>query len=135
MRFGRATDQVAMAIALLTCSVLPCLAAQEGALGHLGVSSSPVQFPSIARLVFGFALATGLMIGALVLMKRYGKRWLAKSSADGVVRTICHTTVAPGLRLTLISVDGQRILLAENRHQLQMTKLASTDPPSRESPQ
>jgi hypothetical protein len=135
MTSARAAERVTVAIALLVCPVLSCLAAQDGDLSHLGVSASPVQFPSLARLVFGFVLATGLMIGAMVLIKRYGKKWLPGSAAGGAVSTICHTTAAPGLRLTLVSVDGQRILIAENRHQLQMVTIPRPDPQSGVSPQ
>jgi flagellar biogenesis protein FliO len=77
----------------------------------------------LLRLTVGFSLTVVLVVAAMWLLRRYGNRFM-RATTGFAVRTLGRATVAPGLRVTVVDVEGLRFLIAESRQHLQVVPLA-----------
>lgn len=84
-----------------------------------------VELPSMGRVIFVFLLIAGLAVGAAYALRRYSPNFARGLVPQGPLRVIDRATLNAGLRVHLVEVDGERLLIAENRTGLAMLQLRS----------
>lgn len=90
-----------------------------------------VEMPSMGRVIFVFLLIAGLAVGAAYALRRYSPNFArGLMQQQGPIRVIDRATLNAGLRVHLVEVDGERLLIAENRTGLSMMQLRAPAPGS-----
>lgn len=82
-----------------------------------------VEMPSMGRVIFVFLLIAGLAVGAAYVLRRYSPNFARGFVQQGPLRVIDRANLNPGLRVHLVEVDGERLLIAENRTGISMLQL------------
>jgi flagellar biogenesis protein FliO len=82
-----------------------------------------VELPSMGRVIFVFMLIAGLAVGAAYALRRYSPNFARGLAQQGPLRVIDRANLSPGLRVHLVEVDGERLLIAENRTGISMLQL------------
>lgn len=82
---------------------------------RFGTSVDELGFPSLGRLVLGFALTVVLAVGAVVVMRRFWPALLQRKNAGSGIRSLDRASVSATLTVHLVEVEGVRIVIAEGR--------------------
>ncbi len=114
----RAASAVALNLAVVATAVA------QDAPPALAQGRDIVELPSMGRVIFVFLLIAGLAVGAAYALRRYSPNFArGLMQQQGPIRVIDRATLNAGLRVHLIEVDGERLLIAENRTGLSMMQL------------
>jgi len=89
----------------------------------LGQGRDIVELPSIGRVIAVFILVAAMAVGIAYLLRRYSPNLARGISQGSALRVIDRSTLNAGLRVHLIEVEGERILVAENRSGVSMLQL------------
>lgn len=119
--FGRTLIR---AVGVLTLGLASAAAMAQDAAPTLAQGRDIVEMPSMGRVIFVFLLVAGLAVGVAYALRRYSPN-LARglTQQGGPLRVIDRATLNPGLRVHLVEVDGERLVIAENRTGLSMLQL------------
>lgn len=88
-------------------------------------------FWSFVKMLFSLAVVIGLMVGALLMVKRYFYRTPAVADGTTVIRVVASHHLGPKSSLVLVDVLGQVVLLGVSGQQI-ANLAAITDPAARE---
>lgn len=111
-------------VLMLGCALAAEAIAQDAA-PTLAQGRDIVELPSMGRVIFVFLLVAGLAVGAAYLLRRYSPNLARGLVQQGPLRVIDRATLNAGLRVHLVEVDGERLLIAENRTGVSMLQLRS----------
>jgi flagellar biogenesis protein FliO len=82
-----------------------------------------VELPGIGRVILVFLIVAGMAVGAAFALRRFSPNFARGLSQGGPLRVIDRSSLNAGLRVHLIEVDGERILVAENRASVSLLQL------------
>lgn len=100
-------------------------AAQSAALTQ---GEDVVTAAGIVRVVIAFVIVAVLGIAAVAMLRRVMPRFSGAPLAGSVLRVVERANLGPATRVHLVQVDGERILVAENRGGLTMVVLGRARP-------
>ena len=95
----------------------------DPAVHHWGLVSSPVELPSLWRVLWAFLVTVALVAALSVFIRRRGWAWGRSTTTGSGIVVRSRLTSGPGLRLTVVEVEGSRLLIAESRQGLQVVVL------------
>lgn len=98
-------------------------ASAQGPAPALAQGRDIVELPSIGRVIVVFLIVAGLAVGAAFALRRYSPNFARGLAQSGPLRVIDRSSLNAGLRVHLIEVDGERILVAENRAGVSLLQL------------
>jgi hypothetical protein len=112
---------IAFGGAALLGVAVACAAAERVAL--TGAQAAPdLGFPSVARVVLGFAFTAGLAVAVAWAIRRWGPTFSARRAVTGQsIRTLERTVVSATLKVYLLEIDGTRFIVAESRSGVAVT--------------
>lgn len=87
-----------------------------------------VAVPGIGRVIVVFLLVAALAVAAAVVLRRVLPRLTGVTIGGNTLRILERTNLSPATRIHLVQVDGERLLVAENRHALAVVVLARSLP-------
>jgi flagellar biogenesis protein FliO len=114
----------AVGTAVLGFALIAEATAQDAA-PALAQGQDIVELPSMGRVIFVFLLVAGLAVGVAYALRRYSPNFARGLVQQGPLRVIDRANLNPGLRVHLVEVDGERLLIAENRTGISMLQLRS----------
>lgn len=82
-----------------------------------------VELPSVGRVIFVFLIVAGLAVGAAFALRRYSPKFASGLSQSGSLRVLERSSLNAGLRVHLIEIEGERIVVAENRSGVSLLQL------------
>ena len=88
-------------------------------------------FWSFVKMLASLAIVIGLMVGALLLVKRYFYKAPAVADGTAIIRVVASHYLGPKNSLVLVDVLGQIVLLGVSGQQI-ANLAAITDPAARE---
>lgn len=97
--------------------------AQETAPPRLTQGTDAIEVPGAGRVAVVFLFAAALAVGAAFVVRRMLPKWSGGLMTDGSIEVVGRIAPANGVRVHLLQVDGQRVLLAENRSALALVVL------------
>ena len=85
-----------------------------------------ISAPEIGRVVAVFVLVAALAVVAGVVLRRLLPKFTGASLAGNVVRIVERTNLGPGTRVHLLQIEGEKVLVAENRSGLAIAVLGKS---------
>jgi len=85
-----------------------------------------ISAPEIGRVVAVFVLVAALAVVAGVALRRVLPRFTGGSPAGNAVRIVERTNLGPGTRVHLLQIEGEKVLVAENRSGLAIAVLGKS---------
>jgi flagellar biogenesis protein FliO len=82
-----------------------------------------VELPSVGRVIVVFLIVAGMAVGAAFALRRYSPKFASGLSQTGSVRVIDRSSLNAGLRVHVIEIEGERIVVAENRSGVALLQL------------
>jgi flagellar biogenesis protein FliO len=87
-----------------------------------------VAVPGIGRVVVVFLLVAALAVAAAVVLRRMLPKITGVTLGGNALRVLERTNLSPATRLHLVQVEGEKLLVAENRNGLAVVVLARNLP-------
>jgi flagellar biogenesis protein FliO len=94
----------------------------------MGSGVADLGMPGILRVVFGFLLTAGLAIAIAWAIRRLWPGMMVKQSATGRVKALGHSAVSRTLTVHLVEVDDVKLVIAEGRTGVSVTRLRDEEP-------
>lgn len=106
----------------------PMLLANAAEQAPLSQAQDVIAVPGIGRVVAAFVIVAALAIAAAVALRRVLPKFTGVPLAGSAVRVLERTNLGPGTRIHLVQVEGEKVLVAENRTGLAIAVLGKTGP-------
>jgi flagellar biogenesis protein FliO len=107
---------------LLASSPVP-VQAQEMVLTQ---GSDGLSFPSVARIALGFVVSAALALGIALVLRHVLPKLGGRTATSSRLRLLDRIHLSSTVRAHLLEVEGERVLVAENRGAITMVVLSST---------
>jgi len=84
---------------------------------HLALTAGAdvLTFPSVGRIVLSFAIVALLAVGITVVLRYVLPKLNRPAAASSRLRVLDRIQVSAAVRLHMVEVDGDRVLVAEQR--------------------
>jgi flagellar biogenesis protein FliO len=87
-----------------------------------------LSFPSFGRIVLSFIIAAALAVGVAFALRYVLPKLGRPAAASSRLRVLDRIHISSGLRLHLVEVDGDKVLIAEQRGAPSMLVLPASQP-------
>lgn len=85
-----------------------------------------ISASEIGRVAAAFVIVAALAVAAAVALRRILPKLTGVPLAGNAVRILERVNLGPGTRMHLVQVEGERVLVAENRSGLAIAVLGKT---------
>jgi hypothetical protein len=117
MSIARACAWAALWLPLFAC------AAEQGPLTQ---GQDVISTPGIGRVAAAFVIVAVLAIGAAMALRRVLPKFTGVPLTGNTVRILERANLGPGTRAHLVQVEGEKVLVVENRTGLAVAVLGKS---------
>jgi flagellar biogenesis protein FliO len=104
----------------------PMLLVNAAEQAPLSQGQDVIAVPGIGRVAVAFVIVAALAVAAGVALRRVLPKFTGVPLAGSAVRVLERTNLGPGTRIHLVQVEGEKVLVAENRSGLAIAVLGKT---------
>lgn len=125
LRESRRLAQACGGIALL-CRALLSHAAESTPLTQ---GQDVIAVPGFGRVIVAFVIVAALAVAAAAVLRRVLPKFTGTPLAGSTIRILERANLGPGTRLHVVQVEGEKVLVAENRNSLTVVVLGKGGSP------
>lgn len=92
----------------------------------LTTGADVIAAPSLGRVLLVFVVVAALGVVAITALKRLLPRFAPALAPSPTVQVLERATLAPGLRVHVLQLDGEKVLLAEKRDAVALVALGKS---------
>ncbi len=104
----------------------PMLLAHAAEQAPLIQGQDVIAVPGIGRIAAAFVIVVALAIAWAATLRRVLPKFTGVPLAGSALRVLDRASLGPGTRVHLVQVEGEKVLVAENRSSLAIAVLGKT---------